>query len=101
MSARQATQDPSTGQVEITGRLDADRVPDLLTNTRDWLANAGNTLRVDLGHIEHADSAGVAFLLEIQRRAQKANKSAEFMHVTEQMRAIIEFCALEPILALR
>lgn len=100
MSA-QATQDASTGRVEISGRLDADCVPDLLASIKDWLSNGGDTLQVELGNIERADSAGIAFLLEIERRARKANKSAEFINPTDQMRAIIDFCELEQVLPLQ
>lgn len=100
MSPAQATQAPETGRIDLHGELDADRVPDLLPSIKDWLSNARDTLHIELGQIERADSAGAAFLLEVQRRAQSAGKTVEFSNPTDQMRAIIDFCALDQVLAL-
>lgn len=101
MSSLQAQQESGTGNLTLTGELDAERVPRLLPGIKDWLSNADEVLHIELGNIERADSAGVAFLLEIQRRAQSAGKTAEFTNATSQLRAIIDFCALEQVLVLR
>lgn len=101
MSRIQSNHDRDTGSVELAGRLDAYSVPSLLTSIDAWLDQPGQTLHVNLGHVEHADSAGVAFLLETQRRAQSADKSVAFINAPAQMHAIIGFCALDRVLALQ
>lgn len=94
-------QAPGSERVEITGPLDADRVPRLLADIKRWLADTGDTLRIELSGVERADSAGIAFLLEVQRRATSAGKSAEFRNPTEQLRGLARFCELDDVLPLR
>lgn len=101
MSTSQATQSADTDQVSIRGQLDATQVPNLLRHVKQWLDNASDTLRVELGEIERADSAGIAFLIEIQRQAKAAGKASEFTHATEQLRALADFCELDQVLPLQ
>lgn len=101
MSEARATQDRESGRVDIGGRLDANSVPGLLASIDAWLTAAADPLTVELSNVERADSAGVALLLEVQRRVRAAGRSVEFIDAPEQMRAIIGFCALEQVLPLR
>lgn len=100
MSPDQANHGGEAGAIELTGRLDSHSVPGLLTSVNGWLQQAGATLRLNLGAVERADSAGVAFLLEIQRQAKAGGKSVAFIDAPEQMQAIIDFCSLREVLAL-
>lgn len=100
MSPSQAEQDDQS--VRLSGELNAASVPALLKRIDAWLTAAGSgDLAVDLAGVERADSAGVALLLEIQRRARAKRRGVSFLHPPEQMRAIIGFCALDQVLALR
>lgn len=113
--ARQSTANPPTAEqdehgVRLSGELNAATVPTLLKQVGGWFGGssaAGSAddlavdLAVDLAGITRADSAGVALLLEIQRRAGATGRGVAFLHAPEQMQAIIGFCALDQVLALR
>lgn len=109
--ARQSTANPPTAEqdehgVRLSGELNAATVPTLLKQVGGWFggssaAGSADDLAVDLAGITRADSAGVALLLEIQRRAGATGRGVAFLHAPEQMQAIIGFCALDQVLALR
>lgn len=86
--------------VYISGELDAANVPQRLRESEDWF-RAGQETAIDLGGVERADSAGVALLLEWVRSARAANATLVFENAPAQMRAIIDFCALNDVIPLR
>lgn len=68
--------------------------PALLRHAGDFVA-AGD---VDLAGVTLADSAGVAFLLELKRRALAADKPLRFSHCPAQLRGLVTFFGLEEAL---
>jgi phospholipid transport system transporter-binding protein len=57
-------------------------------------------IRVDLSGVTHADSAGLALLLEWQREAARQAKPIHFLNPSEQMLAIARLSDLLAILDL-
>lgn len=71
-------------------------VPDRLAEA-DALARAGT---LDLSGISHADSAGLAFLLELTRRARASGTPLKLIGLPPQLRSLVSFFELEPLLPL-
>ncbi|AWN14390.1 lipid asymmetry maintenance protein MlaB [Salinisphaera sp. LB1] len=86
--------------VRVDGELDVDNVPARLRKSAAWF-NPGRETVVDLGGVTRADSAGVALLLEWIREADKAGATLHFANAPAQMRAIIDFCALNDVIPMR
>lgn len=91
---------PQVRTIEVSGELDMADVPTRLRNSTEWFS-AGQETVIDLGGVLRADSAGVALLLEWVRDAHDANASLTFVNAPAQMRAIIDFCALNDVIPLR
>ncbi|WP_207766003.1 STAS domain-containing protein [Solimonas fluminis] len=77
-------------------RLDLASVPGLMSRA-DALA-AGGTL--DLSGVREVDSAGVAFLVELQRRAQRQQRTLAFTGAGEGLRRLAAFFELDTLLKL-
>lgn len=86
-------------QIQISGELDANNVPERLRESTHWF-DGGQAIDVDLAGVSRADSAGVALLLEWMRLARDAKAGLTFHNPPEQMRAIIDFCALADVIPL-
>ncbi|MCP0913579.1 MULTISPECIES: STAS domain-containing protein [Legionella] len=56
-------------------------------------------LCLDLHHVTHCDSAGLALLIEATRLARQCNKKLKIEHVPKEIYALAEFCGVEAILA--
>ncbi len=85
------------GRVRLRGQLDVESVPALSEQVRQ-LAAGGGELDVDLGGITHADSAGVALLVEWYRQARQHGQNLRFVNLPAQMQAIIRVSSLEQVL---
>lgn len=85
------------GHVHVQGELSFDTALTALTQSREWLSG-GDDLVIDLSAVTRSDSAGVALLLEWLRRARTAGCMIRYQNPPAQMRAIIEFSALQDIL---
>lgn len=86
------------GRLRLTGPVDTGTVPSLLRASRGLLeADTDGALAIDLGGVTRMDSAGVALLLDWQREAPA---DLRYGNPPAQMRAIVDFCGLEDILAL-
>jgi phospholipid transport system transporter-binding protein len=78
----------------IEGALSFQTVPGLLTAKGDALAKAGT---LDLAAVTHVDSAGIALLLELRRRAAG---QLTLTGAPPQMRALADFLGVSPLLGL-
>lgn len=90
----------SVHTVRVEGELDADNVPARLRRSAGLFDRNRDTV-IDLGGVTRADSAGVALLLEWIRNAERAGAHLRFTNAPAQMRAIIDFCALNDVIELR
>lgn len=80
----------------LTGELTVESVPALLGQA-DALARCGT---LDLSQVGNADSAGVAFLLELTRRARRAGQPLQLTGAGPQLRRLVAFFGLESALQL-
>ncbi len=55
-------------------------------------------LDLDLEHVEHADSAGLAVLIEWVARAQRDGKEIHFRRLPKQLRALAGISEVEDLL---
>lgn len=80
--------------MRLQGVLSLATVPGRLADA-DALARAGT---LDLSGVENADSAALAFLLELQRRATAAGGPLRFVGVAPRLQALITFFELDRLL---
>lgn len=80
----------------LTGELSFASVPRLLDGADALITGA----QLDLSGVSKADSAGVAFLLELTRRAKRAGRTITFVGAPPQVRDLIRFFDLESALQL-
>lgn len=89
-----------TAQPTTTDRLEGEltfaRVPQWLARA-DALAAAGT---LDLATVTRADSAGLALLLELKRRAARRGATLHYAQAPEQLIALAEFFGLRDVLKL-
>lgn len=78
----------------IEGPLGFAQVDEVLANS-DQIVDTG---RLDLSAISTIDSAGVSVLLELSRRVQAVGRTLEIHGASPQVRALIKFFRVEPLL---
>jgi phospholipid transport system transporter-binding protein len=81
----------------IQGELSFRTAPALLDRAGELTADG----ELDLSGVSKADSAGVALLLELTRRAKKQGRSLALGGVPAQLRDLIRFFDLESALQLK
>lgn len=81
----------------IQGDLTFPRIQEWLGRV-DELAAAGS---LDLAGLGRADSAGVAFLLELTRRAKASGRDLVLTHVSPEFRSLLEFLQVDDVLELQ
>jgi ABC-type transporter Mla MlaB component len=64
----------------------------------DELAAAGT---LDLAGLEHVDSAGVSFLLELTRRAKASGRDLALANAGQDFRGLLEFLQVDDVLKLQ
>lgn len=100
-SARGARLDcDSPERWRLSGDLDFDTVPALLTQIEQQLPRAGALLEVELGEVAHSDSAGMALLMEWTRRARTRRTEVHFLHPPEQLLNLARLTGLAGLLGM-
>lgn len=85
--------------LSVNGELNFSTVPALLERGAALLAgHAGAAVRLDLGGVTRADSAGLALLIEWLRVARRNRASIEIRNMPAQLRAIARVSGLDAIL---
>ena len=77
-------------------KLDLHSVPRLMPQA-DALAASGT---LDLAGVGHVDSAGIAFLVELQRRARRQQRELGFTGAGERLRRLAAFFEVDTLLKL-
>jgi phospholipid transport system transporter-binding protein len=91
--------DRGNGNWLLAGELDFSTVPGVLARSAQGLSGKG-AIRVDLGDVTRADSAGLALLVEWTRKSERAGRRISFVNVPGQLLSIARICGLEEILPL-
>ena len=99
MAQATAIQALGAGEVAVHGDLEFATVTPLLAPLESLLPESG-TLRVDLGGVGHADSAGLALLVHWQRLARQRGLALEFHHAPDQLMDMARLSRLDSILPL-
>lgn len=90
----------SDGRYKVSGELTFATVTQVLAQSHTLFTQAGDSIEIELGAVERADSAGLALLIEWMRNAHARDKDIRFFELPEQMRAIAAASDLEAILPL-
>jgi phospholipid transport system transporter-binding protein len=102
VSGATAILEPVDGQenlFRLRGTLDFAAVPALLDSGRLLFPPSG-TVRLDLGGVESANSAGLALLLEWHQDFQQSGRTLELLNVPHTLINIARVSELEAILSL-
>ena len=84
-------------QFAVTGNLSFATVNDLLGQSKALFA-AVPSLDIDLSAILHADSAGLALLLEWLRYGKHNNKVVRYKNLPAQLRSLAEISEVDTLL---
>ncbi len=99
MSAR-AQVEPGVDGIALVGVVDHDSVPELLERLERG-AGTGDLLRVDLEEVERMDSAGLALLLELERRQRLAGGELELRNPPASLCRLAELAEVDGLLGIR
>lgn len=81
-----------------SGALSFDTVAQHLSASRTWFAS-GAEVDIDLAGVSHADSAGLALLVEWARLARQAHGAVRFINTPMQIDNLIRVAGLKELLA--
>ncbi|GAA5218882.1 lipid asymmetry maintenance protein MlaB [Corallincola platygyrae] len=82
---------------QITGVLDRNSVPTLWAK-REGLCCGDGVTEVNLSKLDHCDSAGMAFLLELYVCHSRHGRELHFVNAPEQLMRLVEVSDLNNIL---
>jgi anti-sigma B factor antagonist len=85
-------------QVVLTGELDLDSAPSLLTAVVDELGTGATDVVVDLTRLDFIDSSGLGTLVGCWRRAKNAGATLTVANPNEDIRMTLELTGLDKIL---
>ena len=95
-----ATLTPDGGsRYRLAGDLTFAHVAALYENAA--LEFTGEHIEIDLAQVRHADSAGLALLLEWLRKARAAGCDIEYLHIPLQLQSLIDVSDLEHLIRLK
>jgi phospholipid transport system transporter-binding protein len=90
---------PEEGCFLLAGELSFATAPQALQRTTHLFKRATGDQVFDLARVERADSAGVALLLEWQRRADQQGVKLRYVNLPEQLQAIMRVAGVDKMLA--
>ncbi|TRW50435.1 STAS domain-containing protein [Aliidiomarina halalkaliphila] len=97
MSALQLTREDTL--VRVAGDLDRDQVGAAWSNRSHWMGQE-NELVMDLSEVEKVDSAGLAFLIQIQAELAQQQRALSLHNVNTQLRQFAAVSGVTDLLSL-
>ncbi|GMQ96514.1 MAG: hypothetical protein BMS9Abin15_0185 [Gammaproteobacteria bacterium] len=85
------------GELALSGELNYQTVPGLWKKTLVLLSQ-GAVSSIDLKDVTRADSAGIAYLIEVICEARKRHQAVDVRHIPDQLTAIGAVSGLQQIL---
>jgi phospholipid transport system transporter-binding protein len=86
----------SPGRYAVQGDMSFATVSDLLEHGRS-LFNGGTEIEVDLSGVNHADSAGLALLIEWLRNAKSRDIKIKYLSMPLQLTALAEISEIKDL----
>lgn len=86
------------GRFEMHGRLTFASVPSLLAGARQWQQDSAHDIVIDMQAVSHADSAGLALMVEWLNLAQQQNRKLQFVNIPVQLSNLIRISGLEQLI---
>lgn len=83
----------------LEGALDFAHVSPWLEESREWLVS-GTAIDLELGGVTRCDSAGLALLLELSRRARQKGVELRLLNAPTQLHELLDFYRLNEIFIL-
>jgi phospholipid transport system transporter-binding protein len=83
---------------EVVGKMTFTTVPGLLKQSKEKFDSTGAEVVFDLAKVRHADSAGLALMLEWLRLAKVKEKKIKFVKIPAQLLNLTEITGLSNIL---
>ena len=78
-------------QLRLAGRLDVDGTPNLWRHAMHLIDHLhARSISLDLAEVSYCDGSGVALFAECRRRAEEAGGEFKMLHVSEDVRALID-----------
>ncbi|WP_421620890.1 STAS domain-containing protein [Alkalilimnicola ehrlichii] len=87
------------GRFQLSGDLSFETVPGLWAEAERLFRGSGD-VELDLGAVARSDSAGLALLVALTRRAAQHDQAIRFCHFPEQLRAMARLSGLADFLHL-
>jgi phospholipid transport system transporter-binding protein len=85
----------SDGTFAIQGELTFSTVPDLLGQSKKWLAAGHEAVTINLENVAKADSAGLALMIEWLHLARTADREIHFVNIPVQLNDLIRLNGLK------
>jgi len=85
----------------LKGVLNMQTVPALEREAQSLLDGVEGEVCIDFSGVKHADSSGLALLIELQRLARRLGSTVSFVHLPEQLLQIARVSELQDILPIK
>ncbi len=86
------------GTVHLGGEMNFVSTPGMYRELENWFTSGGPTLNIDLAGINHADSSGLALLLEWQAMAHKLDRSLYITNAPASLLRLAKLCEADELL---
>jgi phospholipid transport system transporter-binding protein len=86
------------GTVHLGGELDFASTPGMYRELESRFTGSGSILNIDLAGINHADSSGLALLLEWQAMTQKLDGQLHITNAPENLLRLAKLCEADKLM---
>ena len=86
------------GTVHLGGDLNFASTPGLYRELESRFTGSGSVLNIDLAGIKHADSSGLALLLEWQAMAHRFNRSLHITNAPASLLSLAKLCEADKLM---
>jgi anti-sigma B factor antagonist len=83
--------------VEISGRIDAARAPDLEAELQELLSKGHQNLILDMAKVEFVSSSGLRVMLTARKSAQKSGGDLSIAQPSERVKDTLDIAGLDVI----
>ncbi len=98
MSNESNIQVGSDGSIQISGEMTFSSTPRMYRELESRFSSEGSELSIDLGRVEHADSSGLALLLEWQAMANRLNRTLLITNAPRNLLSLARLCEADTLL---